>query len=444
MFSETVDKIKGIGLAQRKLMVVAAVFAVWAILFLELLKRMSAPWTMATVVQLSPVLSIAALFSGIPGLVAILLMFTPSAKTGTGSILKGTAVASLIVAPLVGIWIIIALPLLYAVGVIVLGLIERSRNKREALQGETSVDKEKIGSAQWWLVALIVAFMVGAVLYRVLMHQGLGHSAAMFLGIPAVLAILLALTPKAKTVTGGILKGITLALLIIAPLLGEGYLCILVASPLFYLVGIVIGVFVDRLRRSRNATLSCLALVLLPMSLEGVIPELSFNRSQTVEVTSIVNAPADAVEHQLALSPDITTRLPEALRIGFPRPLKAWGNGLQIGAIRTIHFAGAEGDPPGNLIMRVTARQPGFARFEAVRDDSKLTQWIAWNSSEVQWKQLDAAHTRVTWCVQFNRQLDPAWYFTPLERAAVYEATKYLIEANATPSAYVKSRGATE
>ena len=434
MFSETVDKIKGIGLTQRKLMVIAAVFAVWAILFLELLARMPAGWSTATVVQLFQVLSITALFSGIPGLVAILLMFTPSAKTVAGSILKGTAVVSLIVSPFMGIWIVIALPLLYAAGVIVLGIIERSRNKREAVLDETGEVKEKIGSAQWWLVALIVAFTIGAVLYRVLMHQGLGHSAAMFLGIPVVLAILLALTPKAKTVTGGILKGITLALLIIAPLLGEGYLCILVASPLFYLVGIAIGVVVDRLRRNRNATLSCLALVLLPMSLEGVTPELSFNRSQTVEVTRIVNAPADAVEHQLALSPDITTRLPESLRVGFPRPLRAWGNGLQIGAMRTIHFAGAEGDPPGDLIMHVTTRQPGFVRFEAVRDDSKLTQWIAWNSSEVQWKQLDAAHTRVTWSVHFNRQLDPAWYFTPLERAAVYEAAKYLIQPGVPPA----------
>lgn len=341
-------------------------------------------------------------------------------------------------------WIAIIGPFLYANGAAALSLIEVRQNKLQASASESGEKTGKINSAQWWLVALIVAFTIGALLYRLLMHQGLGHSAAMFLGIPAVLGILLALTPKARTVTGGILKGITLALLIIAPLLGEGYLCILMASPLFYLVGIVIGVFVDRLRRSRNATLSCLALVLLPMSLEGVIPELSFNRSQTVEVTRIVNVPADAVEHQLALSPDITTRLPEALRIGFPRPLRAWGNGLQVGALRTIHFAGAEGDPPGDLIMHVTTRQPGYVRFEAVRDDSKLTQWIRWNSSEVQWQQLDAAHTRVTWRVKFDRQLDPAWYFTPLERAAVYEATKYLIEANATPSANAMSRGATE
>ncbi|MGA2887929.1 MAG: hypothetical protein ABSE51_07745 [Terracidiphilus sp.] len=84
MFSETIEKIKGSGVAQRRLIVVAAVVAVWAILILE---QMSSPlWSMETFVQRVQMLSIAALFSGIPGLIAILIMFTPNARTETGSI----------------------------------------------------------------------------------------------------------------------------------------------------------------------------------------------------------------------------------------------------------------------------------------------------------------------------------------------------------------------
>jgi hypothetical protein len=256
----------------------------------------------------------------------------------------------------------------------------------------------------------------------------------MFLGIPAIMAILLALTPKAKTVTGGIVKGITLALLIIAPLLGEGYLCILMASPLFYIVGIVIGRFIDWRRNNRAATLSCVALMLIPMCLEGVVPQLSFNRAESTEVTRIVHAPMDAVERCLAMSPNIETPLPPSLRIGFPRPLKAWGEGLNPGAVRIIHFAGAEGDPPGDLIMHVAESRPGYVRFVTVSDGSKLTQWIAWDSSEVEWKKIDETHTLVTWRVHFERQLDPAWYFAPLEKAAIHEAAKYLLAANATPA----------
>lgn len=435
------EKIRAIGPVQRRWMVLVAVFVVWAAVLFEQMSRLRL--FIATANSWLWFITLSSLFSMSPGLIAILLMFTPKTKTRAGSILKTIAVAVLIIAPLFRgefMWIVIALMPLYVVGVFVLSMIEARQKKREAATTDAGEHSGKINSAQWSMVAITVAFTTGALLYRVLMHEGLAHSAAMFVGIPAVLAILLALTPKAKSLTGGIVKGITLALLIIAPLVGEGYLCILMASPLFYVIGIVVGVVVDELRLKRKTTLSCVALVLLPMSMEGVIPALSFNRNQTVEIRSVVNAAANVVERNLASSPDLSTALPAALNIGFPRPLEAWGVGLEIGAMRTIHFAGAEGDPPGDLIMQVTERRPGFVRFQTVSDHSKLTQWIDWDASEVEWKELDPSHTRVTWRIQFKRELDPAWYFAPLERVAVDQAVRYLIQANAAPHGPDRSR----
>ncbi len=290
-----------------------------------------------------------------------------------------------------------------------------------------------ISRAQWSVIALVVAVFGGSVLYRILMHGQLGHSAAMFIGVPAVLAFVLALTPKARSLTGGIVKGITLALLLIAPLLGEGYVCILFAAPIFYLVGILIGLALDWNREKRGVTMCVALLIVAPMSMEGVIPQLTWGRAQTVEASRVVNAPADAVAGSLSRSPRIETVLPRFLRIGFPRPLKAQGDGLAVGSTRTIRFSGAEGDPEGDLRMIVTETSRGYVRFETVSDASKLTQWIRWDSSEVEWRPIDATHTMVTWRIHFERQLDPAWYFAPWERAAVREAAGFLIEANATP-----------
>jgi len=200
----------------------------------------------------------------------------------------------------------------------------------------------KIEPAQWSVVAIIVAFAAGAFLYKLLMHERLGHSAAMFLGIPAVLATLLALAPKAKTVTGGILKGITLALLVVAPLLGEGYLCILVASPLFYIVGIVVGLAVDRQRRKLDATLSCVALFLLPMCFEGVVPQLTFSRAQSVEVRSVVAAPADEIEHALAHAPNVNAPLPSRW---LPQATWRMGRGSCSWGHEDHSFLGGRGRP---------------------------------------------------------------------------------------------------
>ena len=292
-------------------------------------------------------------------------------------------------------------------------------------------------NAKWWVIALAVASAVGSGMYHGLRWSGYGYSAAMFLGIPTVLAVLLALAPKAKSLTGGIMKGITLALLIVAPLMGEGYLCILVAAPLFYLVGAIVGACTDamRIRRlSRGKTLSCVALVMLPMCVEGVVSPLTFDRRQTVQASAVVNGSLSEVETALADNPRIVTQLPSFLRIGFPRPLAVCGGGLNAGDERRIHFSGAEGDPPGDLVMRVADREPQYVRFVTVSDTSKLTQWLRWDSSEVVWSAVDLQHTRVTWTIHFERGLDPAWYFTPWERYAVGKAAQYLIAANATPA----------
>jgi len=287
------------------------------------------------------------------------------------------------------------------------------------------------------VLVVALAYLVSALLYTFLFHEGLGHSSLLFIGVPGMLAILLALAPRAGTVKGGIVKGITLALLLLAPLLGEGYLCILMASPLFYLIGLLIGSAIDASRNKTN-TLSCAAGLVILLSLDGIIP--AHHRQETVTVTRVIAAPAADIREALAEPPDIAIPLPRFLRLGFPHPTAASGSGLDIGATRTIHFTGAEGDPPGDLTLQLARVNPGEIQFVATQDTSKLTQWIQWQSSLVQWQPIDATHTRVTWQTTFERQLDPWWYFAPWERYAVRKSTEYLVTANATPIA-LRHRG---
>jgi len=87
--------------------------------------------------------------------------------------------------------------------------------------------KPSISRSQWKLIFLILAVSAGSVMYRLIVLGRLEQTAVLFVGIPTVLAILLAVVPKAKTVKGGITKGLTLFLLLSGPLLGEGFICIL-------------------------------------------------------------------------------------------------------------------------------------------------------------------------------------------------------------------------
>lgn len=281
------------------------------------------------------------------------------------------------------------------------------------------------------VLVVAAAYIASALVYKLLFHEGLGHSSLLFIGLPGVLAILLALAPRAGTAKGGIVKGITLALLLIAPLVGEGYLCILMASPLFYALGLAIGAGVDA-SRNKHRTLSCMSVAVMLLSLDGIVP--THPRQETVSVTRVIAAPAAQVRIAMAQPPDIAIPLPWFLRLGFPHPIAVSGSGLQSGATRIIHFTGAEGDPPGDLTMLVANASANQVQFFATRDTSKLTQWLLWRSSSVQWEPVDATHSRVIWQTTFERQLDPWWYFVPWERYAARKATAYLITANATPA----------
>ena len=285
------------------------------------------------------------------------------------------------------------------------------------------------------LVFIILAVAFASIFYRIMVMKRLEQTSLLFIGLPTVLAIVTALAPKAKSVTGSILKATTIGLLVSGILLGEGFICILMAAPLFYLVAVIVGLVLDAAKpKNKPTVMSCLFFfVLAPMSLEGTHPRLSFAREESVSAEQVVSAPAAEVEQALGASPRVDLPLPLYLRLGFPRPVEAQGSGLRTGDLRRIHFAGGEG-APGDLVLEVAEAAPGRMRFRAISDRSKIAHWLAWEASEVEWSAVDAGHTRVVWTLHFRRALDPAWYFRPWERYAVRLAAEYLIRANATPA----------
>jgi len=286
---------------------------------------------------------------------------------------------------------------------------------------------------QRWIWLLVVAGAVaGSLYYRFLVLQRLEQTAALFVGIPALIAAICVLTPKPQSAIGTALKSVTLFIGIAGILLGEGFICILMASPLFYLIAVLIGIARDRSRK-RGHVISCLALVvMLPLSSEGVWPALSFQREETVSAERVLAATPAQVEATLSSNPRLNGALPFYLGLGFPRPVSVSGNGITPGARRLIHFAGGEGKP-GDLLLEVTGRDPGRLSFRTLSDTSHVAHWLQWEESTVEWATVDVSHTRVRWTLRYRRLLDPAWYFGPWERYAVRLTASQLIEDAATP-----------
>ncbi len=291
------------------------------------------------------------------------------------------------------------------------------------------------------VAAVAVALGVGSLVYRLLHASDLSESAALFIGIPSLMAFaaaFIALRLHADSVLGITLKSITIGLLLAGPLLGEGFICVLLAAPLFYAVGIVIAFAIEMVRRFARArrhtsTLGLLVLPLLAFSLEGVVPALTVPRQATSVAERTLVATPEMVSAALAQSPHFDVPLDGVLGIGFPRPATASGHGLAVGDRRVVTFA-TRGGRQRDLVMEVAASGPNWVRFQPVSDATRIAEWLRWQSADVSWTDVGDGRTRVRWALTYERRLDPAWYFGPWESLVTTLAADYLIQSAASPS----------
>jgi len=291
---------------------------------------------------------------------------------------------------------------------------------------------ESARSARWTLVGAILALALASIFYRVLSFGELEQTAALFIGMPTLLAAIVALLPPARSYTGTLLKVMTLLLLLSGVLLAEGFICIIMAAPLFYLVAVTAGVALDVLEPKRRSARVLVLAPLMMLSVEGVTEDLSAPRAEAVTVSRTVAASPAEVSAALAARPSFPDQLPFYLRLGFPRPVRAIGAGLDSGDRRVIHFAGGEGQP-GDLLLEVWSSSPGRVVFGAVSDTSHVAHWLRWRSAEVTWSEVAPGQTAVTWTFRYDRELDPMVWFAPTERYAVRLTAEYLLDCLLPP-----------
>jgi hypothetical protein len=294
------------------------------------------------------------------------------------------------------------------------------------------------------VASLILAVTIASTAYRLLVLHRLDQTAALFVGIPALLAIVVVFAVSPRSATGAACKAVTVGLLVSGLYLGEGILCVFMSAPLFYAIAIAMAKGMESTYEpdgpSRHSLFSCLiVLAVIPMSLEGVTPLTTLNRDETVAETRTIRASPEAVARALFNAPRFDRVLPLYLRAGFPSPVSTR---IDRSADRTrwvIQMRGGEmrlnGMEPrtGDLVLQLEEARPGFARWRAVSDTSHMTHFLTWREAVVQWEAIDAQTTSVTWTLRYRRDLDPSFYFGPMERYAVQLAAGYLIDAVATP-----------
>lgn len=304
---------------------------------------------------------------------------------------------------------------------------------------ENKMPQSKKPKLQWNLFFGVLALGIGGFVYVMLRRQGLNDSAALYLGIPLILALAVSLLPVSKSAMGATMKGMTIALLMSSFVFREGYICIVFSAPIFYAVGALIAGSIDYARKrkdDRTPRTAAIAVIIALLSLEGTTDVTTVPRENEVTVSKIVDAPVDTIRDQLSAPPRFEGNKPAFLRI-FPYPATITGQALKVGDEQKIVFVAYKHiwwtRVQGALTLKVSALSPDGVKFVAIGDDSYLSHYLEWQSSEVALQPIDSNHTRVTWTLAYRRNLDPSWYFGPMQRYAVQLAAEELIDHVATP-----------
>lgn len=291
--------------------------------------------------------------------------------------------------------------------------------------------RSAVQRARWGIVGIALALAVASVLYRVTQStEWTRNTAVLFVGVPTVIAIVLALTRPARSLTGTAIKATAIGLALSAIVFAEGMACILMAAPVFFLVAAGVAKAIEAIRDRGHGDAKALGLVILPfalLSLEGTTDATSFDRTGSVTAERVVEATADEVRAKLASAPAYYEEVPLLFRTGFPTPVSGRGSGLEVGDERHVDFT------MGGFVVRVAERDPGRVVFARVEDTTPITDWVEVGDSVVTWTETAPGRTRIRWTMSYVRRLDPVWYFGPLERYGVSKAAGYLIDTVATP-----------
>ena len=272
---------------------------------------------------------------------------------------------------------------------------------------------------------LILALVICSVVYRLLGKYDYNHTSFLFVGIPALLAILLVkYTDSPRTAYGIVFKAITLFLLLSAILLGEGTVCILFAAPIFYAIAALIVAIYEYFKNKGKSDLS--AFVIIPVVLVMAQPSQINNVPDMQSKETIV-----IIDNAVSISafnktPDFLSNYPSFFKIGFPQPMGIEGEGLNIGDKRNITFQSST-KGQGTLPLEVIEKNDNSITFKSMADYTHIGSWLTWNQMKVELIKHGTNQTMIKWTTDYQCDLGPRWYFEPLQSYAVGVMNEHLI-----------------
>lgn len=299
-------------------------------------------------------------------------------------------------------------------------------------------------------VSLVILFLTVfmSLSVRLLTHYQWDKSALLYVGIPVAIAAALCFIPLSNPEGRWMRRYINWAVvsLIIflasSVVLFEGFICVLMFMPLYF--GVVFIVFLCHFlahkykhRKSGQLFSHILPVLIIVSAFEGTHQSLSFDRHQQVVVTRDIPASIAAIQHKLTQPVSLDKQRQWFLSM-FPMPHTIISDSMAPGTIHevrlTYHRWFVTNTHSGKILFKIEEATNNKIRTRFIEDSSYLSTYLKFKSTEIDLLALDENTTRVTFKIEYERLLEPAWYFYPLQQYGVRQGAEFLLTEVITPN----------
>ena len=291
------------------------------------------------------------------------------------------------------------------------------------------------------VILILCMIAIGSLAVRGLIEYNFHRSALLYVGIPFFIALILVLIRSPsdsvnwkRRYTNRLIDAFII-MLGSSVVLFEGFVCVVMFMPIYLIIILLMFVY-DFFRHRRGAKqdnslkISVLPLLIIFSTFEGTFPEYSFDRSEHVSVTRVVSASVDEIKLNLQQPMDLEKSRPWFLHL-FPMPYAINAGSLTPGDVHEIHFRYYRwfftNVHEGSMLLEISAVEKNRIKTTFLKDSSYFANYLRLKGTEILLKKIDEGTTEVTLNVDFERTLDPYWYFSPIERYGVNKTAEFLI-----------------
>jgi hypothetical protein len=80
------------------------------------------------------------------------------------------------------------------------------------------------------------------------------------------------------------------------------------------------------------------------------------------------------------------------------------------------------------MLLKISEVNENHIKTEFLKDRSYIAKYIQLLGTEIQFNPINPDQTQVTLTIHYQRLLDPAWYFDPLQKMAIKQTAQLLIK----------------